>query len=151
MIASKAKKGAMAARAKVSVKVIHASVGKKKKPKKLLAAASKPKPRLRPMHKPSATVGPVKSRARAKKGVATAKDKAKPKKKIQIKGPRRSKRVGERALNADSSDAENDEGLAKRRRKLTKRRQRNASNDDSSASGHSCYLVAIFFENIQGV
>ena len=62
----------------------------------------------------------------------------KPKKKVQIKGPRRSKRVSEQALEVDSPDSEIDEGLVKRRRKLTRRCQRKASDDDSWASGHSC-------------
>ena len=138
MIASKPKKAATAARAKMTVKETTALVGKKKKPKKVLAVASKPKSRLRSMPKPSATAGPAKSRAKAKKGVANTKAKAKPNKKVWIKGPRRSKRVSERALDTDLSDSEIDEGLTKCRRKLTRRRQRKASDDDSWASGSSC-------------
>jgi hypothetical protein len=91
---------------------------------------------------PSATAGPATARTNTKKGIATtkanAKAKAKPKKKVRMKGPRRSKRVSERALNTDSSDSEIDEGLTKCRRKLTRRRQRKASNDDRWASGSSC-------------
>ena len=79
-----------------------------------------------------------KSRTKAKKGTATTKAKSKPKKKVWIKGPPRSKRVSERALDTESSDLEIDEGLAKRRRKLTRRCQRKASDDDSWVSGSSC-------------
>ena len=100
--------------------------------------ASKPKSRLGSMPKPSATAGPTKSRAKAKKGVATTKATATPKKKVWIKRPHRSKRVSKRALDTDSSDSEIDEGLAKGGRKLTRRRQRKPSDDDSWASGCSC-------------
>ena len=100
--------------------------------------ASKLKPRPRPTPMPSAIAGPAKSRTNAKKGVATTKAKAKPNKKVWIKGPRRSKRVSERALDTDLSDSEIDEGLTKCRRKLTRRRQRKARDDDSWASGSSC-------------
>ena len=91
-----------------------------------------------PMHNPSATVGPEKLRAKVKKRDATAKDKPTPKKQVWIKEPCRSKRVSEQALDTDSSALEIDERLAKRKRKLTRRYQRKASDDDSWASECSC-------------
>ena len=114
--------------------------------KKVLAAARKPKPRSRPvpMPKPSATAWPVTPRAKtkAKKGAATVKAnpklKPKPNKMVQIKGPGRSQRVSERALDTESTDLEIDEGLAMHRRKLTRRCQRKASDDGSWASKCSC-------------
>jgi hypothetical protein len=96
--------------------------------------ATEPRPRL----KPSGTAGPATSRAKVKKGAATAKARAKPKKKRWIKGPRRSKRVKERALDTESSELKINERLAKRKRKLTRRSQWKAREDNSWASGYSC-------------
>ena len=85
----KPKKALTGVKAKISVKETTASFGKKKKPNKVLAAASRPETRSRhmPMPNPSATAGSTKSRTEVKKEVATTKSKLRLKNKVRTKGP----------------------------------------------------------------